>query len=66
MEDLWNEPPEDAWIMTKDPTTAPGGSFEIILTYEEGVPTHLNGEKLNGVALINRLNEIAGTYGIGR
>ena len=66
MEDLWNEPPADAWIMTKDPTTAPAGSFEIIITYAEGIPTHVNGEELDGVSIIRKLNDIAGEYGIGR
>ena len=26
MEDLWVEPPEDAWRMTQNPTKAPAGS----------------------------------------
>ena len=59
MEDLWNEPPADAWIMTKDPTTAPCWfSFEIIITYAEGIPTHINGEELDGVSIIRKLNDI--------
>ena len=66
MEDLWNEPPPDTWRMTKDPTTAPAGSVEITLGFEGGVPVSLNGETMNGVRLIKTLNELAGTYGIGR
>lgn len=66
MEDLWNEPPPDTWRMTKDPTTAPPGSIEIILGFEGGIPVSLNGENMNGVRLIKTLNELAGTYGIGR
>ena len=66
MEDLWTEPPADAWRMTKDPTTAPSGSFEIVLGFEAGVPVSLNGERMNGVRLIKTLNNLAGTYGVGR
>ena len=66
MEDLWAEPPPDAWRMTNDPTTAPAGSLEITLGFENGVPVSLNGEEMNGVRLIKTLNNIAGTYGIGR
>lgn len=66
MEDLWTEPPADAWIMTKDPTTAPQNSFELVLGFEGGIPVSIDGERYDGVAIIRRLNAIAGTYGIGR
>jgi len=66
MEDLWNEPPADAWQMTKDPSDAPRGSVEITLGFEQGVPVSIDGEALSGVALIGRLNELAGHYGVGR
>jgi argininosuccinate synthase len=66
MEDLWTEPPSDAWIMTKDPSTAPTGSFEIILEFKEGIPVAIDGKQMNGVTLIGFLNELAGKYGIGR
>ena len=66
MENLWTEPPSDAWRMTKDPTTAPSGSFEITLGFEGGIPVSLNGEHMNGVRLIKTLNNLAGTYGVGR
>jgi argininosuccinate synthase len=66
MEDLWNEPPADAWQMTKDPSDAPKGSVEIMLGFEQGVPVKIDGESLDGVTLIGRLNELAGHYGVGR
>ena len=66
MEDLWTEPPSDAWIMTQDPTNAPRGSFEIVLSFEAGIPVAIDGVPYDGVALIGKLNEIAGQYGVGR
>ncbi len=66
MEDLWSEPPEDAWRMTCNPAEAPSGSVEIIISFEAGIPTALNGEVLDGVTLIERLNALGGKYGIGR
>ena len=66
MEDLWNEPPPDAWQMTKDPSDAPRGSVEITLGFVEGVPVSIDGETLTGVQLIERLNQLAGHYGVGR
>ncbi len=66
MEDLWAEPPADAWQMTADPSEAPKGSVEITLGYVEGIPVSIDGETLTGVQLIQRLNELAGHYGVGR
>ena len=66
MEDLWTEPPADAWMMTSDPIEAPRGSIELTLRFEQGIPVAINGEAMDGVSLIFRLNEIAGKYGIGR
>ena len=66
MEDLWNEPPEDAWRMTTDPRGCTLPSREITIGFEAGIPVSLDGELLPGVALLERLNEIVGAYGIGR
>jgi len=66
MEDLWNEPPADAWQMTKDPSDAPRGSVEITLGYVKGVPVSIDGVQMSGVQLIKQLNELAGHYGVGR
>ena len=66
MENLWTEPPADAWMMTKDPVTAPSGTFEMTLSFQNGIPVAIDGELMNGVSLISKLNQIAGLYGIGR
>jgi argininosuccinate synthase len=66
LENLWNEPPADAWVMTSDPTKAPAGSVEVVIGFERGVPVSVDGVAMGGVALIRHLNEIAGAYGIGR
>lgn len=66
MEDLWIEPPADAWMMTDDPTKAPLGSIELTLSFQHGIPVAVNGELMDGVSLIFKLNKIAGRYGIGR
>ena len=66
MENLWTEPPADAWMMTDNPVEAPRGSIELTLTFHQGIPTAINGEQLDGVPLISKLNDIAGKYGIGR
>ncbi|MCB2379864.1 argininosuccinate synthase [Hymenobacter sp. BT635] len=54
--------PESAYptqISATEPTS-------IEITFEKGEPVALNGETMNPVALIQALNELAGTYAIGR
>ena len=66
MENLWSEPPADAWQMTADPSEAPRGSEEITVGYEAGVPVSIDGKAMGGVELIEALNALAGRYGVGR
>jgi len=66
MEDLWVEPPADAWRMTADPAQAPRGSTEIMVSFRQGVPVSIDGEALSPVVLLERLNALAGRYGVGR
>jgi argininosuccinate synthase len=66
LEDPWVEPPEEVFAWTKSPAASPDKPDYVEIGFEEGIPVSLNGEKLNGVALIQRLNEIAGKHGVGR
>ena len=66
MEDLWVEPPADAWIMTKDPSNAPRGSVELLMSFDKGLPVAIDGRPMDAVSLIEYLNDLAGTFGVGR
>ncbi len=66
MEDLWTEPPADAWIMTKDPAHAPKGSVEMILGFEQGTPVSIDGRTQSATEVIRYLNDTAGHFGVGR
>ncbi|MEE8353548.1 MAG: argininosuccinate synthase [Dehalococcoidales bacterium] len=66
LEDPWTEPPEDAYAWTKSPDAAPAEPRYIEIGFEQGIPVSLDGEELDGVSLIERLNEIAGSHGVGR
>ena len=66
LEDPWNEPPEDAYELTSNPLEAPDKPDFVEITFERGVPVALNGEKMDGVGLILKLNELAGKHGVGR
>jgi len=71
LEDPWNEPPEDAYAWTINPRFAPEEPTYITIDFEKGVPVALGDdpertERVDGVALVTRLNELAGAHGIGR
>jgi argininosuccinate synthase len=66
LEDPWVEPPEAAFRWTADPLTAPNEPEYLEITFEAGKPTSVNGAKLDGVPLIERLNQIGGKHGVGR
>ena len=66
LEDPWNEPPEDAYEMTKNPIEGSDTPEFVEIKFENGLPVELNNERLNGVELILKLNAIAGRHGVGR
>ncbi|HCA41476.1 MAG TPA: argininosuccinate synthase [Aminobacterium sp.] len=66
LEDPWNEPPSDAYILTVDPWNAPDHQEFVEISFEKGIPVALNGEKMDGIALIQSLNNLAGKHGVGR
>ncbi|MGE5239780.1 MAG: argininosuccinate synthase [Chloroflexota bacterium] len=66
LEDPWAEPPEDMYTMMTPPEKAPDTPVYIEVEYEHGDPVGLNGERLSPLALFQRLNAIAGEYGVGR
>ncbi len=63
MEDPWNSPPSDIYLYT-----VAGGSVpaQIVIGFDQGVPVALDGQEFDLVTIIERLNEIAGSYGVGR
>ncbi|MBL9001834.1 MAG: argininosuccinate synthase [Phycisphaerae bacterium] len=66
IEDPWNAPPEDAWMLTANPASAPDKPEDVTITFKRGRPVAVNGHMLNGPDLVHRLNSIAGPHGVGR
>ena len=62
LEDLGNEPLEDAFEFVKFDNYSVGS---IELGFEKGVPISIDGKVEKLPYLINKLNEIAGSFGIG-
>ncbi|WP_135829955.1 argininosuccinate synthase [Halorussus halobius] len=69
LEDPGYVPPEDIYEWTDAPgENAPAdGAFETVdIAFEDGYPVALDGEELPAVQLIEYLNDLAGSYGVGR
>lgn len=66
LEDPWHAPPAGMYRMTRDPADAPDEPQIVTVRFEHGNPVAVDGEELEPVALIERLNEIAGRHGVGR
>lgn len=66
LEDPWTEPPEEIFTWTASPKSAPNEPSYIEIGFEQGIPMSLDGQAMDGVSLIRRLNEIAGKHGVGR
>lgn len=66
LENPWNEPPEEAYRITRPPAKAPKAPKYLTLEFKGGVPVGLNGKKMPLVSLIQRTEKLAGPYGIGR
>lgn len=66
LEDPWVEPPEEVYLWTRAPNATPDQPSYIEITFEGGRPVALDGQTMNGVDLIQSLNQSAGEHGVGR
>ncbi len=58
--------PEDAWVLTRGAFDTPRTPERHVVRFERGVPTAFDGEALDPVALIERVEAAAAPFGIGR
>ena len=66
LEDPWQEPPEEIFVWTRPVAKAPDNPRYVEIAFERGIPVALDGQEMDGVALIERLHEWAGEHGVGR
>ncbi|MGB1657787.1 MAG: argininosuccinate synthase [Longimicrobiales bacterium] len=66
LEDPAFEPEEAMYLWTLSPELAPDDPERISLGFEAGVPVSVDGERLDGVELLTRLNQIGSRHGVGR
>jgi len=58
--------PESAWVLSSNAFSAPQEPSSHTLAFAAGVPVALDGDALSPVKLIEKLEQLAGGYGIGR
>jgi argininosuccinate synthase len=66
LEDTWNEPSEDMFVLSVSPENAPDEPQYLEIEYESGDAVAVDGQKMNPAALLAHLNEVGGKHGIGR
>src|SRR4029077_17819161 len=66
LEDPANPPFESTWQLTVSPQDAPDKTESVEIAFEAGTPVGVNGEPLPPVALVEKLNAIAGRNAVGR
>ena len=66
LEDPANEPDYDGILeMSNTPEKAPDVPEYVSIGFEAGIPVSLNGQQMDGVALIKALNKLGGRHGVG-
>lgn len=66
LEEPWNEPPEDMFVLTVAPEKAPNKPTYVEIEFRKGNPVAVDGVKMTPARLLDHLNMIAGENGIGR
>ena len=65
LEDLWNPPTKDVYVYTDDPAYPPVPD-QVVISFAEGVPVAVDGQKMSPLEIIQEMNRRAGAQGVGR
>lgn len=65
LEDPWNAPIEDLYSYTEDPAIIKPAT-EVTIVFEQGIPVSIDGVRYSAIELVQKMNEIAGSHGVGR
>jgi argininosuccinate synthase len=66
LEDPWNEPPEDMFVLSVSPEKAPDRATYVDIGFNEGNAVSIDGEAMTPLEILRRLNQLGGENGIGR
>jgi argininosuccinate synthase len=70
LEDPWFDPSatsnKEMFVLSVDPEDAPDQAEYVELDFEQGNCVAINGDRMNPLQIMERLNEIGGRHGVGR
>lgn len=66
LEDPAQPAPEEVFEWTHHPDEWPRAPEELTLSFEAGVPTQIDGQRMDPVTLVRTMNQRAGAHGVGR
>lgn len=66
LENLVNRPNEQMFVLSRSPQEAPDQETFVTIGFEKGIPISIDGKKMDGVSLLEHLNQLGGENGIGR
>jgi argininosuccinate synthase len=66
LEDPWNEPKDDLFVMSRPVSKAPNKAEYVEIGFKQGIPVRLNGKAVGPVKMIETLNEIGGKHAVGQ
>lgn len=64
--DEWQAPGPETWQLCKPANAWPKEALRVSITFANGEATHLDGEAIEGPAMLAALNKALGAYGVGR
>ena len=65
LEDPWNEHLDTIHVKSVTPEQAPDKAEYVVIDFEHGIPTAIDGEKLAPIDLLTKLNELGARNGVG-
>ncbi len=66
LETTWAEPQDRMLVMSVPIEKAPNKAAYVTVDFVKGVPVGLNGKEMDGVKIIEKLNELGGKHAIGQ
>ena len=66
LEDTWNEPSEDMFVLSVSPEKAPDRATYVEIEFKSGDPVSVDGREMAPAGLLEQLNSLGGKNGIGR
>ncbi|MCD6296419.1 MAG: argininosuccinate synthase [Deltaproteobacteria bacterium] len=66
LENTWNEPPEDMFVLSVSPEKAPDRTTYVEIEFKQGNPVSVDGRAMTPAEILSLLNDLGGSNGIGR